>query len=66
MQLLDYDSNQTKGSFHSNSMHVGERFIAAPIPGLGHDYLEFETHPLASTEELLGTSFLLLLASVII
>ncbi|KAG1814880.1 hypothetical protein EV424DRAFT_1123833 [Suillus variegatus] len=59
LTLLDYDSNQTKGSFHSNSMHVGERFIAAPIPGLGHDYLEFETHPLASTEELL-VSFILM------
>jgi hypothetical protein len=65
-QLLDYDSNQTKGSFHTNSMRVGERFIAAPIPSLGHDYLEFDTHPLASTEELLGTSFLLFSAMVVI
>lgn len=65
-QLLDYDSNQTKGSFHTNSMRVGERFIAAPIPSLGHDYLEFETHPLASTEELLGTFFLLFSAIVVI
>lgn len=59
LTLLDYDSNQTKGSFHTNSMRVGERFIAAPIPSLGHDYLEFETHPLASTEELL-VSFILM------
>ncbi|KAG1877701.1 hypothetical protein DFJ58DRAFT_752346 [Suillus subalutaceus] len=59
LTLLDYDSNQTKGSFHTNSMRVGERFIAAPIPGLGHDYLEFEMHPLASTEELL-VSFILM------
>jgi hypothetical protein len=59
LTLLDYDSNQTKGAFHTNSMRVGERFITAPIPGLGHDYLEFETHPLASTEELL-VSFILM------
>jgi len=59
LTLLDYDSNQTKGSFHSNSMRVGERFITAPIPGLGHDYLEFEPHPLASTEELIVTFILM-------
>ncbi|KAG1826870.1 uncharacterized protein BJ212DRAFT_1443101 [Suillus subaureus] len=59
LTLLDYDSNQTKGSFHTNSMRVGEHFIAAPISGLGHDYLDFETHPLASTEELL-VSFILM------
>jgi len=59
LTLLDYDSNQTKGSFHSSSMRVGERFITAPIPSLGHDYLEFEPHPLASTEELI-VSFILM------
>jgi len=65
-QLLDYDSNQTKGSFHSSSMRVGERFIAAPIPSLGHDYLEFEPHPLVSAEELIGTSAVFFLFNIII
>ncbi|KAG6333573.1 hypothetical protein ID866_5512 [Astraeus odoratus] len=54
LSLLDYDSNQIKGQFHTNSMRVGDRFIAAPISGLGHDYLEFEDHPQALTEELIG------------
>ena len=35
-------------------MRVGDRFITAPLSGLGHDYLEFESHLPASTEELVG------------
>jgi len=37
-------------------MRVGDRFITAPLSGLGHDYLEFEPHLLAPTEELVGGS----------
>jgi len=42
-------------------MRVGERFITAPIPSLGHHYLEFEQLPLASSEELIGMSSVLFL-----
>ncbi|KAF9227791.1 hypothetical protein BS17DRAFT_774332 [Gyrodon lividus] len=59
LTLLDYDSNQIKGQFHVNSLRVGERFITTPISGLGHDYLEFEPHPLASREELIVTFILM-------
>ncbi|KAL4067744.1 hypothetical protein V8B97DRAFT_1940821 [Scleroderma yunnanense] len=59
LTLLDYDSNQVKGQFHTNSLRVGDRFIAAPLSGLGHDYLEFEPHLLASTEELVVTFLLM-------
>ncbi|KIJ69106.1 hypothetical protein HYDPIDRAFT_105675 [Hydnomerulius pinastri MD-312] len=59
LTLLDYDSNQTKGQFHINSLRVGERFITTPISGLGHDYLEFEPHPLASIDELIVTFILM-------
>ncbi|KIJ10526.1 Anion:Cation symporter family protein [Paxillus involutus ATCC 200175] len=59
LTLLDYDSNEIKGQFHVNSLRVGERFITTPISGLGHDYLEFEPHPLASTDELIVTFLLM-------
>ncbi|KAI6127758.1 hypothetical protein EDD16DRAFT_1468966 [Pisolithus croceorrhizus] len=58
LTLLDHDSNQVKGQFHTNSLRVGDRLIAAPIPGLGHDYLEFEIHPVVSVEELIVTFIL--------
>ncbi|KAF9246407.1 hypothetical protein BU15DRAFT_58468 [Melanogaster broomeanus] len=58
LSLLDYDSGQIKGQFHTNSLRVGERLITTPISGLGHDYLEFEPHPLASTDEIIGTLLL--------
>ncbi|KAG9318599.1 hypothetical protein JVU11DRAFT_692 [Chiua virens] len=59
LTLLDYDSDQTKGYFHLNSLRVGDHFITAPLSGLGHHYLEFEPHPLASTAELIVTFILM-------
>ncbi|KAH7920136.1 hypothetical protein BV22DRAFT_1074462 [Leucogyrophana mollusca] len=59
LTLLDYESDRIKGQFHINSLRVGDRFLATPIPGLGNDYIEFEPHPFASTEELI-VSFLLM------
>ncbi|KAH7889603.1 hypothetical protein F5I97DRAFT_1801378 [Phlebopus sp. FC_14] len=59
LTLLEYDSNQTRGHFHVNCLRVGDRFITTPISGLGHDYLEFDSHPLASTEELIVTFLLM-------
>jgi len=59
LTLLDYDSNQIKGQFHLNSLRVGDHFITAPLSGLGHHYLDFEPHSLASTPELIVTFILM-------
>ncbi|KAN0077173.1 hypothetical protein V8E55_011028 [Tylopilus felleus] len=59
LTLLDHDSNQIKGQFHLHSLRVGEHFITAPLSGFGHHYLEFESHPLASTAELIVTFILM-------
>ncbi|KAI6045553.1 hypothetical protein EDC04DRAFT_2633725 [Pisolithus marmoratus] len=58
LTLLHHGSNRVKGQFYTNSLRVGDRLIAAPISGLGHDYLEFHAHPLVSAEELVVTFIL--------
>ncbi|KAH7910639.1 hypothetical protein BJ138DRAFT_1152409 [Hygrophoropsis aurantiaca] len=59
LTLLDYESNRIKGHFHTNSIRVGDRFLVTPISGLGNDYIEFDSHPFASTEELIVTFILM-------
>ncbi|EGN95579.1 hypothetical protein SERLA73DRAFT_95092 [Serpula lacrymans var. lacrymans S7.3] len=58
LTLLDYDADQVKGQFHFNSIRVGDRFIPTHLHGVGNDYLEFDPHSLASTEELIVTFIL--------
>ena len=58
LSILDSESNQTRGHYHVNSIRVGDKLRTAPIAGFGNDYLEFDGHPDASTEEFI-VSFIL-------
>ncbi|EIW84895.1 hypothetical protein CONPUDRAFT_162217 [Coniophora puteana RWD-64-598 SS2] len=58
LSLLDYESSQTRGQYHVNAIRVGDKLRAAPIAGFGNDYLEFDSHPDAPTEEFI-VSFIL-------
>jgi len=51
--LLDYETETAKGRFHYNSVRIGKRFIKTYVHGFGHNYLEFQCHPLAHTVELI-------------
>ncbi|KAK7467399.1 hypothetical protein VKT23_004455 [Stygiomarasmius scandens] len=62
LTLVDLDSDQTKGTFHQNVFRVSSSsnsFINARIPGVGHSYLEFESHPLAEDVELIVSFFMM-------
>jgi hypothetical protein len=54
VQLLDYESETAKGRFHYNSIRIGNRFLKTYMHGFGHNYLEFQSHPLAHGVELIS------------
>jgi len=58
LTLLDQYANETKGQLHHSSVLVGSRIVHSPLLS-GNDYLEFESHPQASDEELIVTFILM-------
>ncbi|KAK7054634.1 hypothetical protein VNI00_003097 [Paramarasmius palmivorus] len=59
LSLLDFDTNETKGTFHQNVLRSGDKFINTRIPGVGHNYLEFDSHPLAKDVEIIISFFMM-------
>ncbi|THU84923.1 hypothetical protein K435DRAFT_869809 [Dendrothele bispora CBS 962.96] len=66
LTLIDLDSDQTKGTFHQNVFRVSSssnsaagKFIHTRIPGVGHNYIEFESHPLVEDVEIIVSFFMM-------
>ncbi|ESK88054.1 rna-binding protein pno1 [Moniliophthora roreri MCA 2997] len=60
LTLVEFDTNQTKGTFYQNALRSGDKkFISTRIPGVGHNYLEFESHPLAKDVEIIISFFMM-------
>lgn len=58
LTLLNQDANETKGQLHHSCVLVGSRIVHSPLLS-GNDYLEFESHPRVSDEELIVTFVLM-------
>ncbi|KAJ7583004.1 hypothetical protein C8J56DRAFT_1056014 [Mycena floridula] len=65
LTLLDCESDVAKGVFHQNAIKLPTSPPTSPtllhtgIPGMGHNYLEFDLHPVADSTEII-VSFLLM------
>ncbi|KAF5373914.1 hypothetical protein D9758_000771 [Tetrapyrgos nigripes] len=69
--LVNSTSGQTKGVFHQNTIRVPvspssasnisrhDKLINTRVPGLGHCYLEFESHPLVEDVEIIISFFIM-------
>ncbi|TEB25932.1 hypothetical protein FA13DRAFT_1692721 [Coprinellus micaceus] len=66
LSLFDYDTDTVQGSFHQNCIRIPapsytpkSTFIPTHLPGVGSNYLEFSSHPLAQDVEVI-LSFLMM------
>lgn len=58
LTLFDQNANRTRGQLHHSSVVVGSRIVHSPFLS-GNDYLEYESHPRVSDEELIVTFILM-------
>ncbi|KAG7092735.1 hypothetical protein E1B28_009063 [Marasmius oreades] len=59
LTLLDYNTNQPKGTFRQNVLRSSTAFMNACIPGVGANYIEFTSHPAVQDVEIIVSFFLM-------
>jgi len=58
LTLLHQNTNEIKGQLHHSCVLVGSRIVHSPLLA-GNDYLELESHPRVSDQELIVTFILM-------